>query len=121
MKGKHAINQIRFLRKSSAILCQVACEVADECSCIDDEKILSTVHNRRLKVPAKNNLAVDDCNATALIAVVDAKNIWAYRLGDGFICIAADDKAIALFDYKEEKFINVTECLRTEFDFGNWE
>ena len=144
LKGKHAINQDSFSalkvhggyvvavsdglgsrprsQAGSAALCQVACEVADEFSCdIDGEIFLRTIHERWLKTLTENNLSVDDCNATALIAVVDAKNIWAYRLGDGFICIAADDKAITLFDDKDGEFINATECLRAEFDFGKWE
>ena len=144
LKGKHAVNQDSFSARKvhggyvvavsdglgsrprsqagSAALCQVACEVADEYSCnINDENFLCTVHERWLKILAKNNLLVDDCNATALIAVVGAENIWAYRLGDGFICIAADAEVVTLFDDKEEEFINATECLRTEFNFGKWE
>lgn len=144
LKGNHPINQDSFSAREvrggcvvavsdglgsrprsqagSAALCEAACLVADEFSCnIDDEKFLRAIHERWLKTLAENNLAVEVCNATALIAIVGAENIWAFRLGDGFICIAADDNVTVLFDDKDNEFVNATECLREEFDFGKWE
>lgn len=144
LKGKHAVNQDSFSAREvrggyvlavsdglgsrphsqagSAALCQVACEVADEFFCeIDDENFLRTIHERWLKILTENNLSVEDCNATALIAVVGVENIWAFRLGDGFICIAADDEVAVLFDKKEDEFINATECLRAKFYLDKWE
>lgn len=145
LKGNHAVNQDSFSvrevsggyvvavsdglgsrrlsQAGSAILCQTACQVADEfaCNIEDDETFLATIYARWTQTLAKNDLAVEKCNATALIAVVGAENIWAYRLGDGFISIASDDKVIALFDTKEDDFINATECLRSDFQFDKWE
>lgn len=145
LKGNHAVNQDSFSVKEvhggyvvavsdglgsrplsqagSAVLCQTACQVAEEFSCNieDDEKFLATIFNRWVQVLTENNLAVEKCNATALIAVIGAKNIWAYRLGDGFISIAADEKFSVLFDAKEDDSVNVTECLRADFQFEKWE
>lgn len=144
LKGKHAVNQDSFSARAvrggyvvavsdglgsrprsqagSAALCEAACLVADECACdIDDEKFLAAVHEHWLKTLAENNLSVEDCNATALIAIVGTENIWAFRLGDGFICIAADDNVAVLFDDKETDFVNATECLREDFTLGKWE
>lgn len=145
LKGNHAVNQDSYSARKvrggyvvavsdglgsrphsqagSAAFCEVACLTADEFSCAidDDENFLRIIHERWLNTLTKNNLSVEDCNATALIAVVGAKNIWAFRLGDGFICIATDDKVVTLFDDKENAFINETECLRKEFDLGSWE
>lgn len=144
LKGKHAYNQDSFSARKvcggyvvavsdglgsrarsqagSAALCEAACFVADEFSCdIVDEKFLSAVHERWLKILTENNLSIDDCNATALIAVLGAEEIFAFRLGDGFICIFADGKTFSLFDAKEDDFVNATECLRTYFDFRKWE
>lgn len=145
LKGNHAVNQDSFSVREvsggyvvavsdglgsrplsqvgSAILCQAACQVAEEfaCNIEDDETFLATIHARWLQTLTENNFAVEKCNATALIAVVGAENIWAYRLGDGFICIASDDKVTALFDTKEDDFVNATECLRTDFQFSKWE
>ena len=145
LKGKHSVNQDSFAvrevqggyaiavsdglgsralsQAGSAALCEVACQVADQLACdiADAENFLAKVHAQWLSVLAENNLAVESCNATALIAVVGAEKIWAFRLGDGFICIACDDKIISLFDAKDDDFINATECLRADFDFGKWE
>lgn len=145
LKGNHAVNQDSFSvrevsggyvvavsdglgsrplsQAGSAILCQVACQISDEfaCNIEDDENFLATVYARWAQTLAENNLAVEKCNATALIAIVGAENIWAYRLGDGFISIAADDKTAALFDIKDDDFVNATECLRSEFQFDKWE
>lgn len=144
LKGNHAVNQDSFSackvrggyvvavsdglgsrprsQAGSAALCKAACLVADEFACdiADDEKFLGAVHERWLKILAEYNLSVGDCNATALIAVVGTEKIWAFRLGDGFICLAADKVAV-LFDAKDDDFVNVTECLRGEFEFGKWE
>ena len=144
LKGNHAVNQDSFSVKKvgggyvvavsdglgsrhhsqagSAALCETACLVADEFSCnIDEEKFLRQVHEHWIKILTENRLEIESCNATALIAVVGAENIWAFRLGDGFICIAGDDKTFALFDKKDDDFINATECLREDFIFEKWE
>ena len=144
LKGNHAVNQDSFSSKKvnggyvvavsdglgsrslsqagSAALCEAACLVADKFSCnINEEIFLQKVHERWIKTLTENNLAVEKCNATALIAVVGAENIWAFRLGDGFICIADDDKFVALFDKKDDDFINATECLREDFYFDKWD
>ena len=145
LKGNHAVNQDSFAaqevrggyvlavsdglgsrRRSqagSAALCQVACQIADEfaCNIADAEIFLSTIHERWLAVLAENSLPVEECNATALIAVVGADDIWAFRLGDGFICLANDGQVIALFDAKDDDFVNATECLRESFDVSKWQ
>lgn len=145
LQGNHAVNQDSFSvcevsggyvvavsdglgsrplsQAGSAILCQTACQVADEfvCNIEDDETFLATVYTRWTQTLAENDLAIEKCNATALIVVVGTENIWAYRLGDGFISIATDDKIATLFDTKENDFINATECLHSEFQFDKWE
>ena len=145
LKGNHTVNQDSFSvrevnggyvvavsdglgsrplsQAGSAILCQTACQVAEEfaCNIEDDETFLATVYTRWIQALTENDLAVEKCNATALIAVVGAENIWAYRLGDGFISIATDDKVAVLFDAKEDDFVNATECLRLDFQFDKWE
>lgn len=145
LKGNHAVNQDSFSvcevidgyvvvvsdglgsrplsQAGSAVLCQTACQVADEfaCNIEDDENFLATLYARWLNTLAENDLEVEKCNATALIAIVGLENIWAYRLGDGFISIASDNKIVTLFDTKEDDFINATECLRSEFQFDKWE
>ncbi len=145
LKGNHAVNQDSFSvqevtggyvvavsdglgsrplsQAGSAVLCQTACQVAEEfaCNIEDDETFTVTIHDRWLRTLSDNNLTVEKCNATALIAVVGAENIWAYRLGDGFISIAADDKVTVLLDAKEDDFVNATECLRSDFQFDKWE
>ena len=50
-----------------------------------------------------------------------AEKIWAFRLGDGFICVAVDDKIFSLFDDKETDFVNATECLCEDFNLSRWE
>lgn len=145
LKGNHAMNQDSFYvqkvrggyvlavsdglgsrphsQAGSAALCQAAYRVAEEfaCNISDDEIFLSKIHERWLKILSENNLSANECNATALIALVGAENIWAFRLGDGFICIATDNQVISMFDAKDEDFINATECLRESFDFSKWE
>lgn len=145
LKGNHTVNQDSFSvrevnggyvvavsdglgsrplsQAGSAILCQTACQVAEEfaCNIEDDETFLATVYTRWIQALTENDLAVEKCNATALIAVVGAENIWAYRLGDGFISIATDDEVTALLDAKEDDFVNATECLRSNFQFDKWE
>lgn len=145
LKGNHTVNQDSFFvqevtggyvvavsdglgsrplsQVGSAVICQTACQIAEEftCNIEDDETFLATIHARWLRTLAENNFKVEKCNATALIAVVGAENIWTYRLGDGFISIASDDKVVVLFDTKEDDFINATECLRSDFQFDKWE
>lgn len=145
LKGSHAVNQDSFASRKvrggyvlavsdglgsrahsqagSATLCEAACLVAEKFSCAitDDENFLSAIHSQWLKILSENNLAVEACNATALICVVGEENIWAFRLGDGFICVAAAENVAVLFDAKDDAFVNETECLRTNFDFGKWE
>ena len=145
LKGSHAVNQDSFSvrqvrggyvmavadglgsrkhsQAGSAAVCQEVCGVADEFACnIEDEKIfLSAIHERWVKILTENNLTVDKCNSTALIVIVGAENIWAFRLGDGFICVAADDKIFSLFDDKQDDFCNATECMCEDFDLSKWE
>lgn len=113
----------RRSQAGSAALCTAAREIADAHACnISDENIfLAEIHAAWKKILTEHHLKIDECNATALIAVKGSENIWTFRLGDGFIGVAADDEVFALFDAKEEDFVNVTVCLGEDFQPELWE
>lgn len=107
----------------SAAICAAACDIAAVHACVIDEPIefLERVHAAWLEILKRHHLNVHDCCATALIAVKNDDEIWAFRLGDGFISIATDGKIVSLFDDKEDSFTNYTDCLDVEFRAELWQ
>ena len=107
----------------SAALCRAAYEAAEACSCriVSAEDFLLDVHERWKTVIAEKGLEIFDSNATALICLLAEKCIWAFRLGDGFLAVAADGESIVLFDEKEDGFANLTDCLDSDFVISLWE
>ena len=107
----------------SAALCKVVYETLVECSCqiVSAEDFLRDVHERWKIAVAEKELDISDSNATALICIVTAEDIHAYRLGDGFLAVAADGERAVLFDEKEDGFANLTDCLDSDFILASWE
>lgn len=107
----------------SAALCRAAYEAAEACSChiVTTEAFLRDVHERWKTVVAEKGLDISDSNATALICLITEKFIRAFRLGDGFLAVAANGESVVLFDEKEEGFANLTDCLDSDFVISLWE
>lgn len=107
----------------SATLCTAACELANslECRLVSKELFLQKLHELWLDLLAKACLKVKDCRATALIGVVGEKDLWLFRLGDGFIGAVVDDVVCVMFDDKDEYCINETDCLGSTLELDLWE
>ena len=117
------VGSCRFSHAGSAALCSVFCETAaaHACQIPDENAFLAEIHAAWTKKLTENHLNISDCYATALLAVKNDENIWAFRLGDGFIGIASDDSVFALFDEKDDDFVNVTDCLTENFQPELWQ
>ena len=87
----------------------------------DLKQFVAEVHARRLASLAFQNFPVEDCCCTCLIFLLTPVQIFAARLGDGFIGILADEKFSCLFDTKENRFFNETDCLTEEFHVDDWQ
>ena len=51
----------------------------------------------------------------------DRQLVHAPELGDGFIGILTDEKFSCLFDSKENRFFNETDCLTEKFQIDDWQ
>ena len=116
----------RRSQAGSAAICSVACAVADAraCSIVDDDdamSFLADVHSSWIDILTRYRLKVEECFATALIAVKNRADIWLFRLGDGFIAASSDGATVALFDDKDSDFVNATDCLDVEFVPSLWQ
>lgn len=87
----------------------------------DLKKFVAEIHARRLTSLEFQNFSVEDCCCTCLIFLLTPTQIFAARLGDGFIGILADEKFSCLFDTKENRFFNETDCLTEEFHVDDWQ
>ena len=87
----------------------------------DLKNFVAEIHSRWLTSLEVQNFSVEDCNCTCLIMVVSPEKIYAARLGDGFIGFIADEKFFCMFDEKEDRFINETDCLTENFFVNEWQ
>lgn len=76
---------------------------------IELKKIIALAHKKWVKSLKKYDIS--QCSATMLIAVVYKNKIEVARLGDGLISIHVDDKMYNIYDKKEEKYCNETDCI----------
>lgn len=65
--------------------------------------------------------AVEDCYATALLAVETEHCVTFLRLGDGFLAGVWEEETLILYDEKENSAYNYTDSLWEEFSLDQWE
>lgn len=113
----------KYSQAGSAAFCQAADEVVEACgySSNNDRHFLQELHENWRNILNRQRLPIRECGATALLAMVSGGVVQAYRLGDGFLSIATSDRNLSLFDDKEDSFTNLTDCLREEFCYDDWE
>ena len=84
---------------------------------IDPKEFTCLVHARWLEKLGGRDIA--QCYATMLFFVLYEGRAFAARLGDGFIGFWLDDSLDVLFDAKEDRFANETDCLTEELTIGS--
>lgn len=106
----------------SQALCRAAWQAALLCDCVieEPEAFLRNVHEIWLDEIKACGLDVKDCCATALVGVLGADDIWGFRLGDGFLAIAAGDHSMVLFDDKADGALDETVSLSEEVSLEAW-
>lgn len=87
----------------------------------DLKQFVAEIHSRWLTSLEVQNFPVEDCYCTCLIFLLLPEKIFAARLGDGFIGILADEEFSCLFDSKENRFFNETDCLTENFFIDDWQ
>ena len=106
----------------SQALCRAAWQAALICGCVveNPEAFLRDLHEIWLAEVRVCGLAVKDCCAAALVGVLGADGIWGFRLGDGFLAIAAGADSIVLFDDKADGALDETVSLSEEVPLEAW-
>lgn len=85
------------------------------------EIFLDDIHKTWIKKLLNENKKIEDCYATVLFVIYCKNKIISARLGDGFIAFYDKNKQYILYDKKEERFFNETNCLNENFLFNDWE
>ncbi|WP_406042453.1 protein phosphatase 2C domain-containing protein [Succinimonas sp.] len=103
-------------KTGSEAACTSIVEMAEELGSrlveINPKEFARLVHARWLeKLDGRDTT---QCYATMLFFVLYQGRAFAARLGDGFIGLWLDDSLDILFDAKEDRFINETDCLSEE-------
>ena len=78
------------------------------------EKIIMLAHKKWIKSLKKYDIL--QCYATMLVVVIYKDKIEVARLGDGLISIYVDDEVYNIYDKKEEKYYNETDCITEKID-----
>lgn len=91
---------------------EIARELGGGLSEIDPKEFACLVHARWLDKLDGRDIA--QCYATMLFFVLYEGRAFAARLGDGFIGFWLDGSLDVLFDAKEDRYANETDCLTEE-------
>ncbi len=95
-----------------ASIVEIAEELGGRLAEIDPKEYACLVHARWLDKLSGRDIA--QCYATMLFFVLYEGRAFAARLGDGFIGFWLDGSLDVLFDAKEDRFANETDCLTEE-------
>lgn len=87
----------------------------------DFARYLAELHACWLSLLAKQRMTPEKASCTALLCIVRPREIYAARLGDGFIGICADGETQLLYDTKENRFANETCCLGNVMRLKDWQ
>lgn len=108
-------------KTGSEAVCASIVEIADELGGglteINPKEFVCLVHARWLEKLSGHDIS--QCYATMLFFVLYEGRAFAARLGDGFIGFWLDDSLNVLFDGKEDRFANETDCLSEQLEIGN--
>ena len=111
----------RDSKAGSEAVCASVVEIAGELDGglaeIDPKKFAGLVHARWLEKLGGRDIA--QCYATMLFFVLYEGRAFAARLGDGFIGFWLDGSLHVLFDVKEDRYANETDCLTEELAIGS--
>ena len=106
----------RDSKTGSEAACASTVEIASELGVglaeIEPKKFVRLVHTRWLEKLSGRDIS--QCYATILFFVFYEGRAFAARLGDGFIGFWLDDSLYVLFDTKEDRYANETDCLTEE-------
>jgi len=107
----------------SKALCKAARMVSEQHQCVieNPEKFIQEIHSAWIEEVQKEKFPILECCATALIGIVNASEVWGFRLGDGFLAVAAGEASTALLDYKTDYALNETDALADIFSWPEWE
>lgn len=100
-----------------ASIVEIAGELGSRLVEIDPKEFARLVHARWLKKLSGCDIA--QCYATMLFFVLYEGRAFAARLGDGVIGFWLDDSLNVLFDSKEDRYANETDCLTEELVIEN--
>lgn len=95
-----------------ASIVEIAGELGGRLAEIDPKEFACLAHARWLEKLGGRDIA--QCYATMLFFVLYEGRAFAARLGDGFIGLWLDDSLDVLFDAKEDRYANETDCLTEE-------
>lgn len=113
----------KFSHYGSKAVCRAAFDVLNDprtdLRVIDFKDVMYIIHEKWLRRLIKYD--VSDCMATLLVAAVIDGAVYAGRIGDGFLGVYTDDTVKCLFDAKEDRFFNETDCLYEKYDRGSAE
>lgn len=100
-------------KAGSEAVCASVVEIAEELGAglaeIDPKQFVCLVHARWLEKLCGRDIS--ECNATMLCFVLYRGRAFAARIGDGFVGFWLDDSLKILFDAKEDRYANETDCL----------
>lgn len=96
---------------------EIAGELGDRLVEIDPKEFVRLVHARWLEKLSGHD--VTQCYATMLFFALYEGRAFAARLGDGFIGFWLDGSPDVLFDAKEDRYANETDCLTEELAVGS--
>lgn len=117
------LGSLEFSDKGSSILCEVLCQLIDEKEIYveDMAAMAKLVHERWINLLNAREIDISKSYATCLICILKENTAYIFRLGDGIICMRADQEIKVFFDKKEDRFYNETVCLSELFDADEWE
>ena len=85
------------------------------------EIFLDNIHKKWIQKLSNEEKKIEDCYTTVLFLICYKNRIISARLGDGFIAFYDKNKEYILYDKKESRFFNETNCLSEIFLFDDWE
>lgn len=100
-----------------ASIVEIASELGGGLAEIEAKEFACLVHARWLEKLSGHDIA--QCYATMLFFVLYEGRTFAARLGDGFVGFWLDDSLDVLFDAKEDRYANETDCLTEELALGS--
>lgn len=117
------LGSLRFSQFGARFFCECAIDIVEQMNyqVTDNYEFLKVLHGQWIDKIRMNELVISDCYCTALLVVITGNRCKAFHLGDGIMCIKADDEFIMSIEEKEDGFANYTEPLTEIFEFEQWE